>query len=108
MSKKHPTHYKTTEVDKLEIFYREAGDKNAPVILLLHAMKQDHHLNAEWTTAHHRPSVFRAKLADYEDSLPGSGCETPISEHLWSAYRRGARSKPRTAENRRPTYPKCP
>lgn len=30
------TFYKTVEVDGLEIFYREAGPANAPVILLLH------------------------------------------------------------------------
>ncbi len=29
-------HYKTTEIDGLEIFYREAGAKDAPTLLLLH------------------------------------------------------------------------
>ena len=29
-------HYKTAEIDGLEIFYREAGPKDAPVLLLLH------------------------------------------------------------------------
>ncbi len=32
----HPTLYKTVTVDGLEIFYREAGPKSAPTILLLH------------------------------------------------------------------------
>jgi pimeloyl-ACP methyl ester carboxylesterase len=31
-----PTFYRTVEVDELNIFYREAGPKDAPVILLLH------------------------------------------------------------------------
>src|ERR1700747_2708208 len=31
-----PTFYRTVEVDGLNIFYREAGPKDAPVILLLH------------------------------------------------------------------------
>lgn len=31
-----PTFYRTTQVDGLTIFYREAGPKNAPTILLLH------------------------------------------------------------------------
>jgi len=30
------THYRTTEIDGLEIFYREAGDPGNPVLLLLH------------------------------------------------------------------------
>ncbi len=29
-------HYRTAEVDNLDIFYREAGPKDAPVVLLLH------------------------------------------------------------------------
>jgi len=35
---KHPTFYRTIQVDGLSIFYREAGPKNAPVILLLHGL----------------------------------------------------------------------
>ena len=32
----HPTSYRTTQVDGLSIFYREAGPKDAPTLLLLH------------------------------------------------------------------------
>ncbi|HEV8693042.1 MAG TPA: alpha/beta hydrolase [Lysobacter sp.] len=32
----HPIHYQTVTVDGVEIFYREAGPKDAPVLLLLH------------------------------------------------------------------------
>jgi pimeloyl-ACP methyl ester carboxylesterase len=32
----HPTLYRTTQIDGLSIFYREAGPKDAPTILLLH------------------------------------------------------------------------
>ena len=32
----HPTFYRTTQIDGLSIFYREAGPKDAPTILLLH------------------------------------------------------------------------
>jgi pimeloyl-ACP methyl ester carboxylesterase len=35
-SKKHPTLHKTVTVDGIDIFYREAGPRNAPTILLLH------------------------------------------------------------------------
>ena len=34
----HPTLYRTTQIDGLSIFYREAGPKDAPVILLLHGL----------------------------------------------------------------------
>jgi pimeloyl-ACP methyl ester carboxylesterase len=33
---KHPTLYRTIQVDGLSLFYREAGPKDAPVLLLLH------------------------------------------------------------------------
>jgi pimeloyl-ACP methyl ester carboxylesterase len=32
----HPTFYRTTQIDGLSIFYREAGPKEAPTLLLLH------------------------------------------------------------------------
>jgi len=35
---KYPTHYCTTPIDGLSIFYREAGPKDAPTILLLHGL----------------------------------------------------------------------
>src|SRR5579863_5416982 len=34
----YPTHYRTTQIDGLSIFYREAGPKDAPTILLLHGL----------------------------------------------------------------------
>jgi pimeloyl-ACP methyl ester carboxylesterase len=34
----HPTYYRTTQVDGLSIFYREAGPKDAPTLLLLHGL----------------------------------------------------------------------
>jgi pimeloyl-ACP methyl ester carboxylesterase len=34
----HPTVYRTTQIDGLSIFYREAGPKDAPTILLLHGL----------------------------------------------------------------------
>jgi pimeloyl-ACP methyl ester carboxylesterase len=35
---KYPTLYRTIEIDGLSIFYREAGPKDAPVLLLLHGV----------------------------------------------------------------------
>jgi pimeloyl-ACP methyl ester carboxylesterase len=37
-SMNHPTAYRTLQVDGLSIFYREAGPKNAPALLLLHGL----------------------------------------------------------------------
>ena len=34
----HPTFYRTAQIDGLSIFYREAGPKGAPTILLLHGL----------------------------------------------------------------------
>ena len=34
----HPTFYRTTRVDGVSLFYREAGPQNAPTILLLHGL----------------------------------------------------------------------
>ena len=35
---KHPTFYRTIQIDGLSIFYREAGPKDAPTLLLLHGL----------------------------------------------------------------------
>src|SRR5947207_9979970 len=35
---KHPTFYRTAVIDGLSIFYREAGPKDAPTLLLLHGL----------------------------------------------------------------------
>src|SRR5438105_15794401 len=34
----HPTFYRTISIDGLSIFYREAGPKDAPTLLLLHGL----------------------------------------------------------------------
>lgn len=35
---RHPTRYRTTQVDGMSIFYREAGPADAPTLLLLHGL----------------------------------------------------------------------
>jgi pimeloyl-ACP methyl ester carboxylesterase len=37
-------HYRTVTVDGIEIFYREAGDRNSPTILLLHGFPTSSHM----------------------------------------------------------------
>ena len=41
---RNPTMYKTVKVDGLDIFYREAGPKDAPTILLLHGFPTSSHM----------------------------------------------------------------
>jgi len=41
---KNPVTYKTILVDSLKIFYREAGDKNKPTIILLHGFPSSSHM----------------------------------------------------------------
>ena len=38
------THYKTVEVNGVDIFYREAGPERAPTILLLHGYPTSSHM----------------------------------------------------------------
>jgi pimeloyl-ACP methyl ester carboxylesterase len=40
----HPTTHQTVEIDGLEIFYREAGPKDAPTIVLLHGFPTSSHM----------------------------------------------------------------
>ena len=35
---KYPTSYRTAQIDGLSIFYREAGPRDAPTLLLLHGL----------------------------------------------------------------------
>jgi len=42
--KNRETYFKTIKVDGLDIFYREAGDKNKPTILLLHGYPSSSHM----------------------------------------------------------------
>jgi pimeloyl-ACP methyl ester carboxylesterase len=43
-SQGRPTHFRTVNVAGLDIFYREAGDANAPTILLLHGFPTSSHM----------------------------------------------------------------
>ena len=46
MEKANPTHttYNTVKVDGVDLFYREAGPKDAPVLLLLHGFPTSSHM----------------------------------------------------------------
>jgi len=40
----HKIHYRTVKIDGLDIFYREAGHKDAPTVLLLHGFPTSSHM----------------------------------------------------------------
>lgn len=40
----HQVHYRTVKIDGLDIFYREAGRKDAPTVLLLHGFPTSSHM----------------------------------------------------------------
>ena len=46
IAKEHPSavHYRTVTVDGIEIFYREAGPRDAPAVLLLHGFPSSSHM----------------------------------------------------------------
>jgi pimeloyl-ACP methyl ester carboxylesterase len=44
LQKEYMTKYKTVKINGLDIFYREAGPKNAPTILLLHGFPTSSHM----------------------------------------------------------------
>src|SRR4051812_21587145 len=39
-----PISYRTVDIDGVDVFYREAGPKNAPVVLLLHGFPSSSHM----------------------------------------------------------------
>jgi pimeloyl-ACP methyl ester carboxylesterase len=60
-------HYRTAPVDGLDIFYREAGPKNAPAVLLLHGFPTSSHMYRNLIP--HLARRFRVIAPD----LPGFG-----------------------------------
>lgn len=39
-----PIYYRTAKIDGLDVFYREAGPKDGPVVLLLHGFPSSSHM----------------------------------------------------------------
>ena len=60
-------HYKTTKIDGLDIFYREAGPSDAPAVLLLHGFPTSSHMFRELIPA--LADRYRVVAPDY----PGFG-----------------------------------
>ena len=69
----HRTYYKTVKIDGLDIFYREAGPKDANTILLLHGFPTSSHMFRD--LIHILSDKFRLVAPDYpgfgNSSMPG-------------------------------------
>ena len=80
--------YRTVKIDGLDIFYREAGPKDAPTILLLHGFPTSSHMFRNLIPA--LADEFHLVAPDY----PGFGHSSapPVEQvrlHLRQAGRRG-------------------
>src|SRR3954467_5871927 len=73
------THHRTTEVDGVNIFYREAGPANAPVVLLLHGFPTSSHMFRNLIPA--LADCYHVIAPDY----PGFG-ESAAPDHTRFAY----------------------
>jgi pimeloyl-ACP methyl ester carboxylesterase len=75
----YPIHYKTVAVDGLDIFYREAGPENAPVLLLLHGFPTSSNMFRNLIPR--LAGAFRVVAPDY----PGYG-QSSMPDHRAFAY----------------------
>lgn len=80
LAKEYPVLNKTINVDGVEIFYREAGPKNAPVILLLHGYP---------TSSYMFRNLIKDLSSDYRLVAPdypgfGNSEQPPMSEFEYS------------------------
>src|SRR6476661_4001044 len=73
------THHRTTEVDGVNIFYREAGPAQAPVVLLLHGFPTSSHMFRNLIPA--LADRYRVIAPDY----PGFG-QSDAPDHKSFAY----------------------
>src|SRR5437899_4801337 len=78
-SKHNPVHYKHASLNGLDIFYREAGPADAPVVLLLHGFPTSSHMFRNLIPA--LADRFRVIAPDY----PGFG-QSAMPDHAQFAY----------------------
>jgi pimeloyl-ACP methyl ester carboxylesterase len=72
-------HYRTAKVDGVDVFYREAGPKDAPVVLLLHGFPTSSHMFRNLIPA--LADLYHVIAPDY----PGFG-ESAAPDHKAFAY----------------------
>ena len=73
------THYRTVKIDGLDIFYREAGPADAPVVLLLHGFPTSSHMFRNLIPA--LSARYHVNAPDY----PGFG-QSSAPDHKKFAY----------------------
>ena len=78
-SKQSAVHYKTTKINDLDIFYRDAGPQDAPVILLLHGFPTSSNMFRNLIPR--LAGSFRVIAPDY----PGFG-QSSMPDHTKYAY----------------------
>jgi pimeloyl-ACP methyl ester carboxylesterase len=77
----HPTIYRTIRIDGLSIFYREAGPKDAPTILLLHGLPSSSRMFEPLLTR--LAGQFHMVAPDY----PGFGhSDAPTPKEFWYTF----------------------
>ena len=80
MNISQPVHYRTIAVDGLDLFYREAGPAEAPVLLLLHGFPTSSHM------FRHLMPLLADRYRVVAPDLPGFGFTTspPASEFAYT------------------------
>ena len=78
--KRPVVHHKTTEIDGLNIFYREAGPKDAPTVLLLHGFPTSSHMFRNLIPA--LADRYHVVAPDY----PGYGNSSMPTVHEFDLY----------------------
>lgn len=76
-----PTVYRTVQVDGLFIFYRDAGPKDAPAILLLHGFPSSSRMY-EPLLCKYDPSFQVAEAAAYKKDLPNAAIHILDAGHF--------------------------
>ena len=84
----NPTSYRTIQIDGLSIFYREAGPKDAPTLLLLHGLPSSSRMSPKTTLAPSRANVSASAApcprapplisATFPSSFPMAADHTPV------------------------------
>src|SRR5438874_2189698 len=78
-SQDYPVHYSTAKIQDLDVFYRDAGPKDAPVLLLLHGFPTSSNMFRNLISR--LAGKFRLVAPDY----PGFGL-TSMPDHTQFSY----------------------
>src|SRR5204863_173096 len=89
----HPTFYRTTQIDGLSVFYREAGPKDAPTILFLHGLpssSRTRHVGNDSNVERYDPDLWTDEFAFLNQ--PG---QAQIQSDLFYDYRTNVDAYPK-------------